>query len=545
VLLHRLVAEQDTAAFDLVLRRHGPMVLGVCRSVLRNEADAEDAFQASFLVFARKARSIRQATSLASWLHGVAYRTAMKAKAELAIRRKHEARVPPPPPTASAEDIPWREVRHILHAELNALPAHYRGPMVLCYLQGKTQDEAADDLGLPKGTLKGRLEKGRAMLRKRLVRRGLGAAGLLIASSWPAALQAGDVVRPVVQVSTLNAASALMAGKPVTGLVSAEVLALMEGVVKAMFMSRLGIATVLTSGILLVALAVVLGVQVVSAEPAAVSGVKAQAGSTEPPGNKKESGSKTAAGQETPWGKDVNGLSTRLILVGTAKVGEPVTVKLEMKNVAQEDRRYDSQQAAVNGSLLVTGPDGKPVPYIEPSYQTAGGRRVLKAGQTVTIFAKLDVAEQYLLDRPGAYTIQFRGCPAYRGETAIPPSNVLSVTLEPGTVPPLTVVYRRLLATAPQEWHVSKSRHGFFLSRVPTSLKRDMVTIQLWFTPEKQSGSESRPKEVANLEYLGETTLGYAWLAADAKAKEDWPKFSEDLRAVVNEFRKGDASEKK
>src|SRR5262245_46580124 len=188
ILLHRLVAQQDATAFDLVLRRHGPMVLGVCRSVLRNEADAEDAFQASFLVFARKAMSIRQATSLASWLHGVAYRTALKARAELAKRRKHEARVPPPSSAESTGDLPWREVKHILHAELNGLPAKYRGPMVLCYLQGKTQDEAAADLGLAKGTLKGRLERGRAMLRKRLVRRGLGAAGMLIASAWPAAL---------------------------------------------------------------------------------------------------------------------------------------------------------------------------------------------------------------------------------------------------------------------------------------------------------------------------------------------------------------------
>jgi RNA polymerase sigma factor (sigma-70 family) len=547
VLLHRLVAEQDAAAFDLVLRRHGPMVLGVCRSVLRNEADAEDAFQASFLVFARKAMSIRQTTSLASWLHGVAYRTALRAKADLAIRRKHEARVPPPQPE-SAEDLPWREVRHILHAELNALPAKYRGPMVLCYLQGKTQDEAADDLGLAKGTLKGRLEKGRAMLRKRLVRRGLGAAGLLIASTWPAALQAVDVVRPVLQVSTLDSAIALLAGNPLTGLVSAEILALTEGVVKAMFLSRLGVATVLTSGILLIAIAVALGIQAVSADPSAVSRAKTQSGgSTElPPGSKKEPGNKTAAGRETPWGKEAGGLSTRLVLVSGAKVGEPVTVRLEMKNVAQEERTYDRQQADVNGSLLVTGPDGKPVPYIDLSYQTAGGPQVLKPGETVTIFETLDVAAQYLLDQPGAYTIQFRGLRAHFGNnTAIPPSNVLSVTLERGTAPPFAAVYRRLQTVTPPEWKLSKSRKAFFLSRVPTSLKRDIVTVQLWFTKEKKSGYEDREKGPANLEYLGETTLGHAWMSADEKVNEHWPKYGTDLRAVVNEFRKDDASEKK
>src|SRR5262249_11858299 len=156
--------------------------------------------------------------------------------------------------------------------------------------------------------------------------------------------------------------------------------------VKAMFMTRLGKATVLTSVILLAAIAATLGVQAVLADQSAVSRAKAQnVESKETPKTQKEPGIKTSAGRETPGAKEGEGPSTRLVLVAGAKVGEPVTVRLEMKNVAQEERTYDSQQTAVNSSLEVTGPDGEPVPYIDLSYQTSGSAKVLKAGQTVTI----------------------------------------------------------------------------------------------------------------------------------------------------------------
>src|SRR5262249_53484897 len=151
----------------------------------------------------------------------------------------------------------------------------------------------------------------------------------------------------------------------------------------------------------------------------------------------------------------------------------------------------------------------------------------------------------YLLDKPGVYTIRFRGQGAHRTENEIPPSNELRVTLERGTVPPLAAVYRRLQAVAPQEWQLSKSGDFFLLSRVPTSLKKDIATVQLWFTKEKKSGYEDREKALVNLEYLGETNLGHAWMSADEKVKVHWPKYGEDLRALVNDFRKGDASEKK
>jgi RNA polymerase sigma factor (sigma-70 family) len=153
-LLRRFLERRDEAAFHALLRRHGPMVLDVCRAVVPNRADAEDAFQAAFLVFLRNARRVRKAASLASWLHGVARRTALKARVAFARRRKHEGRAPARP-LSGPDDLTWRELRQVLHQELARLAERYRAPLVLCYLQGKTQDEAAALLGLAKGTLRG------------------------------------------------------------------------------------------------------------------------------------------------------------------------------------------------------------------------------------------------------------------------------------------------------------------------------------------------------------------------------------------------------
>jgi RNA polymerase sigma factor (sigma-70 family) len=236
-LLGRFHAEHDQAAFDALVQRHGAMVLDVCRSVLANEADAEDAFQTTFLVLARKAGSIRKAASLGSWLHGVAHRTALKLRAQSASRKKREARVPEreaPRP----DEVSWRDVRQVLHEELSGLGERFRGPLILCYLQGKTQDAAAVQLGLAKGTLKGRLERGRTLLRARLVRRGLGPAALLVTTAWPAA-QASASVPASLWGSTATAALQIAAGHAATAVVSARVAALTEGALRTMFLTKL------------------------------------------------------------------------------------------------------------------------------------------------------------------------------------------------------------------------------------------------------------------------------------------------------------------
>jgi RNA polymerase sigma factor (sigma-70 family) len=182
-LLQRYLEKAEEAAFAKLVDRHGPMVLGVCQAVLHHPQDAEDAFQATFLVLARKASSIRRRDGLGSWLHGVAYRIARKARAKGARREVVEANAAVAEgQVGPADELSWGEVRALLHAELTALPGCFREPLVLCYLQGLTQDEAAGRLGCTRATVKGRLQRGRRLLRQRLERRGLGLGGALAAT---------------------------------------------------------------------------------------------------------------------------------------------------------------------------------------------------------------------------------------------------------------------------------------------------------------------------------------------------------------------------
>jgi cytochrome c peroxidase len=247
-LLRQFSDHQDEAAFAALLRRHGPMVLDVCRGVLRNEADAEDAFQATFLIFVHKAASIRKTASVGSWLHGVAYRTALKARAQSATRQKNEACAPARALVEPA-DLTWREMREILHEELAGLAERYRMPLVACYLEGKTQDEAAAQLGLAKSTVKERLERGRSLLRTRLVRRGLGPAAVLLATAWPAA--APSACPPAtLAAATIKAASLCAAGQVAApSVISARVAALAEGVLKAMLLAKVKTTLIVTAAL--------------------------------------------------------------------------------------------------------------------------------------------------------------------------------------------------------------------------------------------------------------------------------------------------------
>jgi RNA polymerase sigma factor (sigma-70 family) len=237
-LLRRFLTDRDKEAFNALLRRHGSMVLDVCRNVLGNEQDAEDAFQATFLVLAQKAGAIRKSASVGSWLYGVAYRTASQARLRLVRRQRHEAACPRRNEALQPDDLSWREVQQLLHAELNRLPERYRAPLVHCYLEGKSQEEAARLLGVSRGTLQKRLDGGRASLRIRLVRQGLGPAAALAASAWPSA-EASALVPSVLMDSTVKAAALIGTGGAGKGLISPKVLALTEGVLKAMFLTKL------------------------------------------------------------------------------------------------------------------------------------------------------------------------------------------------------------------------------------------------------------------------------------------------------------------
>jgi RNA polymerase sigma factor (sigma-70 family) len=235
-LLHRFTADRDEEAFAALLERHGAMVLGVCRTVLRNEGDAEDAFQATFLVLAKGAANIRKGTAVGSFLHGVAYRIALKAQAQAARRQKHETRAAAQTQPPAPEDLTWREVQLALHAELNRLPESHREPVVLCYLEGKTQDEAAALLRVSRATVKKRLECARSLLRLRLARRGLGSAAVLAVAVCPGTASA--TVPLSLADPTIRAAHLLAADQAVTSVISPAVNALTNGALKTMFANR-------------------------------------------------------------------------------------------------------------------------------------------------------------------------------------------------------------------------------------------------------------------------------------------------------------------
>jgi RNA polymerase sigma factor (sigma-70 family) len=241
-LLGSFLGEGDQAAFEELVRRHGPMVLRVCHRALGDVHDAEDALQATFLVLARKATSVRKRASLASWLHGVARRMAEHAKRAAKRRHKHEARSVPTQPKDPARLAAWQEFQTLLDEEINGLSEALRSVFVLCCLENKSSAEAAGLLGLQEGTASMRLNRARAILRERLARRGVTLAAALAASALGASGVSAAVRRPLVAATAQAAAKA--AGETVgeaaaAGLVSANVTTLTEGVLKTMYLTKL------------------------------------------------------------------------------------------------------------------------------------------------------------------------------------------------------------------------------------------------------------------------------------------------------------------
>src|SRR5262245_16502752 len=200
-LLQQFLEAKDHRAFETLLDRHGPMVLGTARRLVHNAADADDVFQAVFLSLARLAKAIRRGQSVPNWLYTTTCRIAARARKRRAVSIDE---APEPSAASTVEtDLVWREVRTALDEELQRLPARLRSPLLLCYLSGLTRDEAARQLGWSLGTLKRRLAEGRAALRERLERRGISGAGLALAVLSPSALDAA--VRPALAESCLAA----------------------------------------------------------------------------------------------------------------------------------------------------------------------------------------------------------------------------------------------------------------------------------------------------------------------------------------------------
>jgi RNA polymerase sigma factor (sigma-70 family) len=243
-LLQRFVSTHDEAAFAALLERHGPMVLWLCRRLLREAHQADDAFQATFLILARKAHSIRGAVG--AWLHGVAYRVACRMRAAVRQRNAPLAGQDDIDSSNPPDEVSWREVCDLLHEELERLPQKYKAPLVLCYLQGQTRDEVAQQLGLPLGTLKLRLEQGKDRLRARLARRGVELSAALLTVE----LTAGPVTAELAKSTVTTALNFATGMKPDTAAIS--IIRVAEGVMTSMALSRLKFAALLALTLTLV-----------------------------------------------------------------------------------------------------------------------------------------------------------------------------------------------------------------------------------------------------------------------------------------------------
>jgi RNA polymerase sigma factor (sigma-70 family) len=352
-LLSAFIDRRDDAAFEALVRRHGPMVFGVCRRLAGNHHDAEDAFQATFLVLARRASSVRPREGVANWLHGVALRTAMKARAMTAKQRVREKQVTEMPEPEAARQDPWPDLRPLLDQELNSLPEAYRLPILLCDLEGKTIREATQQLGWPQGTLASRLARGRKLLARRLAIRGVVlSAGSLAAVLSRNAASAG--VPTSVLSNTIKAA-----GQATPRVISAKAAALTEGVLKAMLMSKLKAV-----------IAVVLILRLVAAG-ATVLACRTAAG----PEDKRPAAEKPmepAAKQEkdkdivTAWGDEVGGLQAGLgYQPGQKRAyshGETVRLVVRVRNVGKEGVKFQYlRKFFIENPPAVTDGEGKAV----------------------------------------------------------------------------------------------------------------------------------------------------------------------------------------
>jgi RNA polymerase sigma factor (sigma-70 family) len=337
-LLDRFVEGQEGAVFEAIVLRHGPMVWGVCRRILRDHHDAEDAFQATFLVLARRAASVMPREKVGNWLYGVAYQTAMKAMAMRTKRRLRESQVSDMPEPEVASHDPRDELAESLDGELSRLPEKYRTPIVLCDLEGRSHKEVASQLGWPIGTVSSRLSRARAMLAKRLTRRGRSLSGgslaVLLAQESASAAMPTRLVVSTAQAASLIAAGGVMSAGPI----SAGVATLTGEVMKMMLLGKLKIGVVM----LLVA----------SAIAACGTGLALQAQMTEP-------------GQED----ELQRLSAEkaLVLAGSQDAAVPKNAGLTgARTVLPQASQHGATKADGKTQLVsvvgrVVDPDGRPV----------------------------------------------------------------------------------------------------------------------------------------------------------------------------------------
>ncbi|HTU93508.1 MAG TPA: RNA polymerase sigma factor [Gemmataceae bacterium] len=330
-LLAAFTSRRDEDAFAVLVRRHGPMVLNVCRRVLGHEQDAEDAFQATFLLLAQGATGLRKQTALAGFLHGAAYRIALAAKRSAARRRKHEGALgeltQPRSPVDPADEFSWREVRTLLDEEIARLPEKYRTVFVLCCLEGLSQVEAARRLGMKERTLSSWLLEARKRLASRLVRRGVELTAVLAAATL--ATQPASALPAGLMATTIKAALATAAGESLASVVSVSVAELVKGMTAAMIATKVKMATVVLMGVSLL----------------------------------------TGAGMWAYRGLAAN------VFTPVTPFAEPPAAKADDKPKTVSPQREAAKTVEIQGRVL--GPDGKP-----------------KAGAAILLLGPLDPGEQ-------------------------------------------------------------------------------------------------------------------------------------------------------
>jgi RNA polymerase sigma factor (sigma-70 family) len=339
-LLEHYLSDRDETAVAALVRRHGPMVWGVCRRVLPNHHDAEDAFQATFLVLVRRAASIMPREMVGNWLYGVAHQTALKARATTAKRQARERQVKEmPEPAARPEPDLWPNLEPLLDQELSRLPDKYRVAMVLCDLEGQTRKEVARRLKIPEGTLSSRLTTARAMLAKRLARHGLAVSGGALAAAFSQQVAAAGVPSSAVS-TTIKAATFVTAGKAsATGPISVKVAALTEGVLKTMLFTKLKLVMVVLAVAMLGMVAFAGGLYMHET---------AQQG---PPDKPLAVGEKNDRDEEAVAdGKVVGGLRIQLQLHGPKKGDKlPSHCVVVMENVGDSDLNVQLGYSLANG----------------------------------------------------------------------------------------------------------------------------------------------------------------------------------------------------
>jgi RNA polymerase sigma factor (sigma-70 family) len=344
-LLSSFAATRDEAAFALLVQRHGSMVLGVCRRMLGDTPDAEDAFQAAFLVLVRKATSIHAPELLANWLYGVALRAAAKARAVAAKRHMREAQLDADLADRAPSSEAAGELRSILDEEIGRLPQKYRVPFILCYLNGASNEDAARRLGCPKGTVQSRLSWARHRLRHRLTRRGFALSTVVLASELLAG-EASAGVAATLANSTIKAALHYASGQALgTGVISASVATLTQGVLHTMFMIK--VKTIAAAIVILILIGAAGGVVAranLAASPALPAASATPATDKNPPAPEQEIALAEREEEKRTGSKSV----AREIVSKSFKTGNKPVVNLEVFNggidvVAGEENKVEIQ----------------------------------------------------------------------------------------------------------------------------------------------------------------------------------------------------------